>query len=70
MGIITLSFWDFLLGTVTFISLGLVIFQNNKINIIRYNANAIYCQLWDIIDEIDHQRVSEVGQIKQLVNQV
>ena len=70
MGNVNLSFWDLILVAVTFISLVLVFFQNYKLRLIRHSANGIYSQLWDIVTENDYERITEVRQMKLLINQV
>ena len=66
---LSLTYWEFALGLVTFLSLALNIFQLVKRRGYRDHAIGSYSQLWDIIVEIDAGRVTEVAELKRLINQ-
>ena len=65
-----LSNWDLVLGLVTIISLVINILQYFKSKHIQHHSRGIYCQLYDIIAQIDNEGVKTIGEVKHLINQV
>lgn len=67
---IIISLWDLILGLITIISLVISIYQLYKRKQIQNHAIGIYSQLYDIIVEIDKNKIKTVEELKRLINQV
>jgi len=70
MNEISLTMWDLVLGLATMFSFGIVVIQFFRQRVVKNSANAIYSQLWNIVSEIDRNRISDVHEAKRLINQV
>jgi hypothetical protein len=67
---ISLTTWEFVLGLISIISFGLNIYQFFSKRSFQHHSDGIYSQLWNIIVEIDENKVNNLTEIKRLINQV
>ena len=67
---ISLNIWELGLGIITIISFVMNILQYRRRKVMQNQAKGIYNQLYDIVEEIDSERLKEPTEFKNLINQV